>query len=414
MTPKRSSEVVVVGGGVAGICCAHHLNERGIAVHVIERDGVAQATTSCGAGFIAYWAGGLIPPWAEQELACERYAITFYSELHAERPAFSFRRSGSLYIAMTERGWQERVKAVANFSEIRTRRLLDRDEAVEVGVILRRDGLVTGGVYDPDTVQLVARDATRTLATMLRERGVSIAERSPATRLLIDRGRVRGVETPAGMLAADAVVLAAGMWANLLLREHGIWLPYAPMGAIRITTESLSLPATVPMLQVPEFGAWLREEGGALVWGTGYEGRHRHAFLAGDPPERMEELPMDGLWETQRKGLAMAAAIPCLARYREFTYTQGAPCHTPDLLPLVGPVGGIEGLYVLAGDNEAGVTHAPGLGRALAEHIAGDEPFIDLQRYRTDRFGQRFQTTRDVGLAVDRSLEDISWAGSRH
>jgi sarcosine oxidase, subunit beta len=407
----RSTEVLVVGAGVMGICCAHHLNERGLSVRVIERDGVAQATTAAGAGFIAYWAGGLVPPWREQELACERYAIDFYSELHAERPTFSFRRSGSLYIAMTDRGWQERVRAIAEFRALPMRRLLDPDEAAEVGVIVRREGIVGGGVFDPDTVQVVARDATRTLAGRLAESGVLIEERRPATCLIVDRGRVTGVQTPSGPVAADAVVLATGIWSNMLLRTQGVWLPYAPLGALRITTESLGLPPTVPMLQVPEVGAWLREEGEALVWGVGYEGKQRDAFLDDDPPERMEELPMDALWETQRKGVTMTPAIPCLARYHDFTYSHGAPCHTPDLLPLVGPVAAIEGLYVLGGDNEAGVTHAPGLGRALAESIAGAEPFIDLQRYRPSRFDGTYKTTREAGLAASRSLRNISWAG---
>jgi sarcosine oxidase, subunit beta len=262
-----------------------------------------------------------------------------------------------------------------------------------------------------DAVQLVARDATQTLAERLSDSGVVIEERRPATSLIVYRGRVAGVQTPSGPVAADAVVLAAGAWSNMLLRAHGCWLPYAPLGALRITTEPLGLPSTIPMLQVPELGAWLREEGGSLVWGAGYEGRHRDAFLDDDPPERMEQLPMDGLWETQRKGAAITPAIPCLARYRGFSYAQGAPCHTPDLLPLVGAVAGVEGLFVLAGDNEAGVTHAPGFGRALAEMIDGAEPFVDLERYRPDRFQGAYCTTREVALDVARALKDVSWAG---
>lgn len=406
----RPAEIVVIGGGVMGMSCAHHLHERGFSVRVLERDGVGQATSTCGAGFIAYWAGGLIRPWGEPELTCERYAISFYSELHAERPTFSFRRSGSLYIAMTARGWDERVRTIAEFPSVPGRRVLDPAEAAEVGVIVRREGIV-GGVYDPDPVQLVARDATRALAARLRDRGVPIDERRTARRLIVERGRVKGVDTTSGVVAADAVVLAAGMWTNLLLRPHGIWLPYAPMGAVRITTEPLGLPPTVPMLHVPELGAWLREEAGALVWGAGYEGHHRDAFLDADPPAHLRQLPKDGLWETQRKGFRLSTAIPSLARYRDFTYVEGAPCHTPDLLPLVGPLGAVEQLYVVAGDNEAGVTHAPGIGRALADTIAREPPFIDLDRYRPDRFGSAYRTTREVGRAVGSLLSEIAWAG---
>jgi sarcosine oxidase subunit beta len=405
-----SSDVVVIGAGIMGLSAAHHLEQRGVSVHVLERDGVAQATTSCGAGFVAYWAGGLITPWGTDELACEQYGIDFYTELHARRPAFPFRRAGSLYLAMTERGWEQRVKAIADFKLLGSRQLLDSSQAAEIGGIVRREGVIAG-VYDPEPVQIVAREAALALAAELRESGVVIDERRPATQLLVEAGRVNGVQTASGRLAASVVVVAAGMWSNMLLRPLGRWLPYAPMGAVRITTEPLGVPPNVPMLQVPEVGAWVREERGGLLWGAGYRGDHRDAFLDGDPPERIEQLPMDGLWETERKGRELAGAIPLLARYRKFTYHQGAPCHTPDLLPLVGPVPGIDGLYVLGGDNEAGVTHGPGLGQALASEIAGPDRPASLERYRLDRFDERYGSTRDVGAHVDRLLTEISWTG---
>ena len=51
--------------------------------------------------------------------------------------------------------------------------------------------------------------------------------------------------------------------------------------------------------------------------------------------------------------LELTLQIPLPARYRDLTYSQGAACHTPDLLPFVGPIGGINALYMLGGENEA-------------------------------------------------------------
>jgi len=60
---------------------------------------------------------------------------------------------------------------------------------------------------------------------------------------------------------------------------------------------------------------------------------------------------------------------------------------TPDRTFLAGPVPGADGLYVIAGDNEMGVTHGPGLGRLMAEVIdAGGSDWVDASRYRLDRF----------------------------
>ena len=396
-----TADVVVVGGGALGVSCAHHLHERGAAVRLVERDGIAQATSTCGAGFIAFWGGGYVPQWESEELvACERYGIDFYTALNDELPVFPFRRAGSLYLATSEDGWDHRMRPIAECTNVPGRQVLDATEAAELGQIVRA-GSVLGGVFDSDPVQVVAREAVRALAERLRARGVPVDERRPVTRLVVTDGRVRGVQTLHGDIAADAVVIAAGPWANQLLAPHGGWLPYAPMGALRITTEPLGIPPTMPMLLIPDLSyAWVREQDGGLLWGGAYGGRHRTALLDVDPPERLREMPMDGLWETQRIGAHAASVLPPLGRYHDFTYAEGAPCYTPDLLPLIGELPQIGGLYALEGDSEAGITHGPAFGRALAELITGAAPFVSLERFRPDRFGAQFDTARQVADAV--------------
>ena len=85
---SRHPEVVIIGAGALGVSCAHHLHARDVHVHVIERDGIAHATSTCGAGFVAYWAGGYVPQWGAPELLCEKYGIEFYTQLHADRADF--------------------------------------------------------------------------------------------------------------------------------------------------------------------------------------------------------------------------------------------------------------------------------------------------------------------------------------
>jgi sarcosine oxidase, subunit beta len=399
-----TADVVVVGGGALGVSCAHHLHARGAVVRLVERDGIAQGTSTCGAGFVAFWGGGYVRDWECAELvACERYGIDFYTELHDDLPVFPFRRAGSLYLATSEEGWEERLKPIARCTMIPGRQVLDGVQAAEVGQIVR-PGSIVGGVFDPDPVQVVARDAVRALAQRLRGRGVPIDERRPVTGLIVSSGRARGVETLHGDVLADAVVLAAGMWANPLLEPHGAWLPQAPMGALRITTEPLGIPDTMPMLLIPDTSyGWIREHEGGLLWGGAYGGRHRSALLDIEPPERVREMPMDGLWETQRIGAQLASVLPPLARYHDFTYAEGAPCYTPDLLPLIGALPEIDGLYVLGGDSEAGITHGPAFGRVLAELVSAADPFVPLERFRPDRFAGQFTTAQEVAERIARA-----------
>ena len=94
------------------------------------------------------------------------------------------------------------------------------------------------------------------------------------------------------------------------------------------------------MLQEFDF-IWLREDNGGLLWGSPYEEAPRLAFVEDDPPDRFDQLPLDGVEKVRRDGENASRAIPLLARYRSLTVAQGAPCYTPDLRGMVGPVPGI-------------------------------------------------------------------------
>lgn len=76
---------------------------------------------------------------------------------------------------------------------------------------------------------------------------------------------------------------------------------------------TLAIPSTMPMLMA-QVGAWIREEHGGLRWGCLYQGAHRDALLDIAPPERVEEMPMDGLHETEEVGRQLSKAIPVLGQ----------------------------------------------------------------------------------------------------
>jgi sarcosine oxidase subunit beta len=402
----EAADVVVVGGGALGVSCAYHLNRQGVDVLLLERDDIAQATSTCGAGFIAQWAGGWVVQWGAEELACERYGMEFYTALNETDNSFAYRRNGTMFIATTAQGWDEFLLPLADCEAVPGRRVLGSGEIEQMTGVVRA-GAHTRAVFHSEGIQITARDAVRAAARRLAAQGGRIEVRRPVTELLVQQGRVIGVATSRGRVRTDTVVLATAMWTNALLERLAQFLPYAPLGALRITTEPLAVPSTMPMLLFPEFAhAWLREDDGRLLWGCTYGGAHRNALLDVDPlPERVEHMPMDGLFATLRTGEQLAAAIPALAHCRDFTMAQGAPCYTPDLRALIGPSPDIQGLYILTGDNESGVTHAPGFGRAMAELIASGTPFIDLGAFRVDRFDGRFSSARDVANALASSEE---------
>jgi glycine/D-amino acid oxidase-like deaminating enzyme len=210
------------------------------------------------------------------------------------------------------------------------------------------------------------------------------------------------VATEQGDIDTDTVVVATALWSNALLRTIDTRLPYAPLGAMRVTTEPIGVPGTCPMLFFPEQShAWLREERGGLLFGGALGGSFRDALLGVEsPPDRLEQAPEDGVTQTRRLGEALGAMLPVLSQYRDFNTAWGTPCYTTDGRALLGGVPGYDGLYVMTGDNEAGITHAPGFGRAMAELITTGNPFVDIAAFEVGRFGDTFASEVEVATAM--------------
>ncbi len=393
----ESADAVVVGGGIMGAAAAVHLRERGLDVLLIERDEVAQGTSTAGAGFIDLWGAGYVPSWDGEELEIEQYGLDFYARLAEGDYDLGYRRNGTLFLATNEDAWNTHLDLLASHERVADRRVLSPSEVEELASIVRGESIL-GGVLHPSGGQVSAPKATSAMVARLLTLGGRLETRCPATRLLQEGDRVTGVETSSGSIKAPTVVLACGAWTNRLLAGIGRWLPMVPLLASRIVTEFLGVPATMPTIQIPEFSyLWLRGENGALLWGCDYE-VFPHAMLVDtEVPERLDQLPLDGVLYTQRVGAQASAVIPLLLRYQSMTVAHGAPCFTPDRRGLVGSIAGVEGLYVVAGCNEAGVSHAPGWGRLTAELVTdGFGTLTEGTSFSPDRFEGRYESERDV------------------
>jgi sarcosine oxidase, subunit beta len=409
----ESADAVVVGAGILGASAAAHLLEAGVSdVLLLERDGVGQATSSAGAGFVGLWAGGYLPAWKDEELEVERYGLDFYRRLADDGYEFGYKQNGNLWAATNDEAWQAFVERIASHEGVPERKVLSPEEVEEVTGIIPARGVV-GGVLFPNGCQVSAPKASEAVAARFAGRGGRVDVRRPVERIVVESGRVVAVETQRGRVDTGIVVLAAGAWTNGLLGQLGIWAPMVPLVQSRIVTEPLGVPPTMPTLMLQEFSfIWLREENGGLLWGSTYEEAPRLAFLEQAPPDRFDNLPLDGVFKVQRDGLEASKAIPVLARYRSMTVAQGAPCYTADLRGLLGPVPELEGLYVLGGCNEAGITHGPGWGKLLAELIVdGSASLTDSEVFRLDRFGEQCRTGADVVAGMDEVVGSI-FAGS--
>ncbi|MBK3565924.1 FAD-binding oxidoreductase [Streptomyces sp. MBT62] len=404
MPDTTDTDVLVVGAGVLGTSLAHHLLLRDAGrIVVLEARTPAAATSGAGAGFVGLWAAGYADFFTDTDLQLERYGIDFYRRLAERNPDIECRTNGNLYLATTEPGWSKWVAPVLGhpLAPTGTRELTPRQVGAITGGVVS-PGAVVGGALHPGGIQISAGRATRALADSVRRMGGEIRENTPATGLIMSDGAVVGALTDAGPIRARRVVLACGAWSDQLLRPLGHRLPLLRVVATRVVSPPSGVPDTMPTVMVPDlYGLWLRAHRSGLTWGNGdgYSPAYELDDAVGSESRPHYPELVDRLRERLLPGLRELVPAHDLRIDR---WLQGIPCMTPDRRFIAGAVPDVPGLYVLGGDNEAGVTHGPGLGRLMAELVVDvDTTWLDASPYRPDRFApDRFPTERDVADAM--------------
>lgn len=404
MLDRTETDVVIAGGGILGICAAHHLLGAGARrVVVVEADTPGTATSGAGAGFVGLWAAGYADFFANAGLEMERYGIDFYRRLAAEDASIECRSNGNLFLGTTEDGCRRWIDTILQHPLAPAGvRAVTAPEVTEItGGVIAAD-TVMRGVLHPGGIQVSAGRATRALARLIAARGADVRPRTRLTGLITAGDRIEGVQTEGGDIRARTVVLACGAWSNEVLAETGYRAPLLRMIATRVISPPSGVSGSMPTVMVPDlFGLWLREHRGGLTWGNG-DGYGPLFELGGslgaDGQPRREEL-------VERLDVSLTPKLRKLVPAHDTSigwWLQGVPCMTPDRRFLAGPVPGVNGLYLLAGDNEAGVTHGPGLGRLLADLIlTGSSSWLDPAPYRPDRFQPaQFPTDQSVLAAM--------------
>ena len=406
-----TADVVVIGGGIQGCSVALHLREAGVEhVRLVERDGLFEGTSAAGAGFLALW-GTFNPEQDDNELAVERFGIEYYGRLQASGHDVDFVQNGTLFVAPDEEAWSQIEPFAEQGPDPATFAVeADRVEELTGGLVSAEE--IYGGVLQPIAAQVSAAKVGGAMTALLAQARCVVETRRPALGLDVAGGRITGVRTAQGTISCDTVVLAAGAWSNALLAPLGVYLPTIPQVTSRIVTEPLGIPRTLPTLFLmgladdPATFLWLRGDHGALLWGGTYPNHPRNAFVGASLPGRLDEVSIDGVLECQRLAAKASRFFPVLSRYRSLTLKHGAPCFTADTRALIGSVPGVEGLYALAGDNEAGITHGPGFGKVLADTIVhGASDLASIDGWAIDRFAERLASDADVAAAMAGSTQ---------
>jgi 4-methylaminobutanoate oxidase (formaldehyde-forming) len=380
--PPVRAQVVIVGGGIIGSSIAYHLTKLGMTdVVVLERVRLTAGTTWHAAGLVSQVRG----THALTELS--RINTATYEGLPAETGVDTgFRRVGSLTVARTPGRMQELLAAADMHHEFGVDcRVLEPKQVLDSWPIAHVEDLA-GATLTPSDATVNPGEAALSLAKGAHDRGAVFAFGVTVTGFRMQGGAVTGVETDTGVIDAETVVLAGGLWTSELARLAGTSVALYPAEHVWVMTDTVpGAEERFPILRDLDGYFYVRHHAGHLVVG---------AFEPKGKPKTPREIPTDGFAEFgedwEHLGPVLAAArerLPVLHTVGFQHYLRAPESFSPDANMHLGEFPEVRRLFVAAGLNSQGIIYGPGVGKALAEWIVEGHPTMDLTEVDVARTG---------------------------
>lgn len=377
--PSRA-QIVIVGGGIMGLATAYHLAKNGIS------DVVVLEASYLNAGASGRNGGGIREQWAtEQHVLLMRESIALCREFAKELGINVWLRQGG-YLFVTAK--QEVAASMGDNLALQNRlgvpsRLLKRSEMQHMVPELETSDLVAA-VYNPEDGVIFPWPFLWGYAEGARKRGVHVATFTPVQSMIVEAGRVRGVETTRGTIRADLVINAAGAWSPAIARMAGVTLPNRPERHEILVTESLR-PFLGPLVSELGLGLYFSQSlRGEIVGGLG------------DPDEPMGIELRSSQRFLVRMARAMVHRMPRLGGVKVLRQWAGCYDVTPDGHPIIGEVDEVGGFFQLHGFVGHGFMMAPVVGKIVGEHLAKGTDHPLVRDNRLGRFAHGHVTAKET------------------
>ncbi len=416
---SEQSDVVIIGGGVIGLCAAHYLSASGVTVTLLESRKVGAACSDKNAGLVVpshiipLAAPGVIKkglqwmlrpdspfyirPRFNLELltwlwkfsrACShdqmRHSMPVLNEmLHASSAlfdgfstasdnAFGLTRRGLLMLYKTEKALQAETR--------------DADAARDLGQevnVLRNSELealepnirmsAAGGIHYVRDAHLDPEAFVRTVHTRLDKKLVRIEERTEVHGFESQGNHISAVQTSHGRIAGKEFVLAAGAWSPVLSKALGIKLPMQAGKGYSVTVSNLVEKPRLPFILA---------EAKVAVTPIGESFRFAGTMELSGLNEHISRRRVQAILK------AVPAYFPSLDTHKAETrqaWTGLRPC-TPDGLPYIGRFTRVKNLVAATGHAMLGISLAPFTGKLVSEIVQHKKPSVKLSPLSPERF----------------------------
>ncbi len=390
--PDRA-KIVIIGGGVGGTSIAYHLAQLGESdVILLDRNELTSGSTFHSAGLVGQLRGSVSLTRMMMD------SVELYRKLDC-----GWVECGGIRLACTPEREEEVLRQVAWSRTFGLPlELIGPAESKELFPLMVTEGvrcasyLPTDGYLDPSLL-------TYALAEKAREGGVQIFTHTRVNAIDVVDGRVRGVQTEWGPVAADVVVNAGGMYAAEIGRLAGVRVPIIPFAHEYLVTQPVRTRPRkasgeivhLPTLRDPDLLIYFREEGDGLVMG-GYE---RDSAPWSLDEKLLDRVPQDfngRLLEEDWPRFEEIAdnsrkRVPLMEDVKVTKLINGPEAFTPDNEFCLGE-SDVRGFFVAAGFCAHGLAGAGGMGKLMAEWIVEGEPGLDVWEMDIRRFGPQYRS----------------------
>ena len=414
---NQSNDILVIGGGVIGVCIAYYLTAAKYDVTLVEKNQICSGSSHGNAGLISCanpipmaepgvikkglrwmldaegpfyikprldldllrWVLGFRAACKEKQmrrtidvtLDMRRVSKQLSAELTAaDKLSFGWQNKGRMLVYQKEDSLKDGAETLNFLSQYGVSgKILDSEGVRELDPNIQP--AVIGGIYYPDYEHVLPERYVNGMARLAENKGAIFKTETEVIGFETAGKRIAKVVTTRGDYSPDQVVLAAGSWSPVIAKELGLRLPIQPAKGYSITVKRTPGCSTIPLsladhkVAVTPMGEQLRFSSNLEL--VGYDPSINRRRIAA--ARRAVKLYLDGI-----DGLEL---IQIWSGFRP---------NTPDTMPIIERSRAYSNLVLATGHDMLGMTHSLITGKLVCEILDGKKPSVDLAPFRLGRF----------------------------
>ncbi|MCF8012601.1 MAG: FAD-binding oxidoreductase [Clostridiales bacterium] len=386
---NKTSEIVIIGGGVIGTSIAYNLSKKGKKVILVEKGDLAfGASGSCDQEIILQSKS----PGVHLQMAMRSAEIYKTLEDELNHP-IEYKNTGGMIIIETE----EEMKTMEGIVEKQKKfgfnvEILDRNEAAKLQGGLAEH--LQGSTYSPQDAHINSMELTIGYANAAKKLGAEVILNTEVTGIKQENRKITGVQTSDGDIDSEIVINCAGAWAPAIAQMAGINIPIQPRRGQIIITEEVPPYVMGDILSAryiaakynPDILKNSNDPGIKLGVGLALSQMEKGNIMIGATREFVgydTSVTREGIKEILKYATRLVPGIRDLNIIRVFA---GLRPYTPDGLPVIGFMENVEGFFMAAGHEGDGIALAPVTGEIVSDLIIDGKTFIDDSVFDIKRF----------------------------